>query len=326
MEKTVIFGASKLGEQAYQILHYDYEIVAFIDNDEKKHGKLLNGLKIYGVDYLLKHEVNIIIASMYKNEISKQLKGIGITNFSMFEYSVKQYFPIKVRYSSTGKLLQSVENNQIYDIAFLNWGSNLLDYLVLRAIAQKIRAIRYLEIGTWIGESISAVSDIVERCYSISLEDKELENVFHAKCNKLNFSRYLSYRKQNVQHFFEDSERFDFNQIDTPNLVFIDGDHSYEGVSIDTRNIFGKCGFDNSVIVWHDFYDHVNQKPGVAYSPVMNQIPQKYHENMFIFRNTSCGVYIPSKYQSLLVYGEYENELITYELDVKAKINFHSLV
>ena len=72
-EKVVIFGAGKAGGN---FIHHQqqYEIVAVIDNDEKKVGQYLNGIKIHSPAQLQSLEYEkVIITSMYYKSIHSQL-------------------------------------------------------------------------------------------------------------------------------------------------------------------------------------------------------------------------------------------------------------
>lgn len=76
-KKAIIWGT---GETAVHFLkrkglYGDYEIIAFIDNDKKKCGKIFwNGIKIMEPDALQEVEYDtLIICSIYANEIEKQL-------------------------------------------------------------------------------------------------------------------------------------------------------------------------------------------------------------------------------------------------------------
>lgn len=56
-------------------------IVAFVDNDSKKHGNIINGVKINGKDFLLKNDALIIICSaLFSSEIEQEIKSMCIKN------------------------------------------------------------------------------------------------------------------------------------------------------------------------------------------------------------------------------------------------------
>lgn len=86
-EKVIIFGASRLGEIAYNILKDKYEICYFSDNSLVKVGKRFCDIKIIDPKLLINYSnFKIIIASMYYGEISMQLKKYGVSDIYIFFY------------------------------------------------------------------------------------------------------------------------------------------------------------------------------------------------------------------------------------------------
>lgn len=86
-EKVIIFGASNLGEIAYNVLKDKYNICFFCDNSKIKIGKYFCNLKIIDPQSLCDYKDNkIIIASMYYDEISTQLKNMGLEQIYIFSY------------------------------------------------------------------------------------------------------------------------------------------------------------------------------------------------------------------------------------------------
>lgn len=85
-EKIILFGASNLGEIAYNLLKSEYEICYFCDNDEKKWGKSFCSKSILSPQELKDIKgYKIIITSSYFLEIKKQLKKLGITEVQAFK-------------------------------------------------------------------------------------------------------------------------------------------------------------------------------------------------------------------------------------------------
>ena len=92
MEKLAIFGAGAWGMKALEEYGAD-RIECFIDNDTKRQGTLICGVRVVSLDeYKLKFsELPIYIASTYLQEMSAQLETEGITNYYL-------YRPTKVVY------------------------------------------------------------------------------------------------------------------------------------------------------------------------------------------------------------------------------------
>ncbi|HCL4449593.1 TPA: TDP-N-acetylfucosamine:lipid II N-acetylfucosaminyltransferase [Clostridium botulinum] len=91
-EKVIVFGASKMGEAAYILLKEKYEIIYFCDNAKNKWGKDFCGIEIISPQSLEKDglkNIQVIITSMYYNEIGKQLENMGIKNYQVFNFKFK---------------------------------------------------------------------------------------------------------------------------------------------------------------------------------------------------------------------------------------------
>ncbi|MBU7006393.1 class I SAM-dependent methyltransferase [Phosphitispora fastidiosa] len=305
-------------------------IVAFCDNDKRKWGKNFDGLNIISPEELFElKNIKVIITSSYHQEISYQLLESGIKNFEIFTYdlinkaswnSLKKKFRIKS--INLGALLASANSKklQVSNFTFLTGGSGLLDILFLKVLAVKFNVKIYLEIGTWMGESIAAVSEVVDDCYSISLPDDDfsLEKYFKGILNKKNFSRYFSYRRNNVKHYFADSKKFDYTEIPKGiDLVFIDGDHSYDGVKTDTKNIFEIIDSSKSIVVWHDFKEKRNDYIVTTVNAVYDAVPKNLQKNIFSVDNNMCGVYIPDKFIKEFSFDSPSSEIYSYNTKIE---------
>ncbi len=80
MEKIYIYGAGNTGLHAYEWLNKNFEVVGFIDSDDDKVGKTLNGIPVYSPDILYSNELarSVYIASIYHKEILKKLFAMKI--------------------------------------------------------------------------------------------------------------------------------------------------------------------------------------------------------------------------------------------------------
>ena len=87
MKKCIIFGASRTGSVAKEMLEKEYEIIAFSDNSEKKWGQEFCEKRIINPIEIKKYkEISIIIASVYYAQIFIQLKEMGIEDIQVFYY------------------------------------------------------------------------------------------------------------------------------------------------------------------------------------------------------------------------------------------------
>jgi hypothetical protein len=85
MEEIVLFGASKLGEIAFEHLKNKYNIIAFIDNDKNKWGKNINEIEVLNPECIKNNRsYKVIITSAYYLEIIDQLNKLGIEDIEIY--------------------------------------------------------------------------------------------------------------------------------------------------------------------------------------------------------------------------------------------------
>lgn len=125
MEKVIIFGASNLGNIAYNVLKDKYDICFFSDNGKNKWDKEFCGLKIIKPTDLLKYaDYKIIIASMYYSEISVQLKNMNLKKIYVFSYCDANDKTFKKRYSidkiADINMYKDIETDKILDENYID--------------------------------------------------------------------------------------------------------------------------------------------------------------------------------------------------------------
>lgn len=85
MENVILFGASNLGEYAYNNINNKNNICFFSDNCSEKWGKKFCGIDIISIDELCKYKnYNIVITSMYWKEIYAQLNKLEFKNIYVY--------------------------------------------------------------------------------------------------------------------------------------------------------------------------------------------------------------------------------------------------
>jgi hypothetical protein len=332
-KNAVIFGASKSGEAAYYFLGDQYEFLFYCDNDPLKQGTTFQGLPVKSPKELssIDQDVDVIVASARFLEILDQLDTMGIRNYKVFKVGLQnttledtliREYPLRM--IDFGAFLMQLGSISLKNVSFMRVSSGVLDYALLRALMLHFGFKSYLEIGTWMGESLSAVSDLAEVCYSISLpdDDPRVVKAFENVHQKDNFSRYFSKKLPNVIHFYEDSQTFDFSRIPGPiDLVLVDGDHSFEGIINDTKNVFTIIDPERSIVVWHDFLQWANRFTAVTVNAVFEALPPKYHNNIFAVEHTKCGIYVPDRYLSQFAIGVDRKSIYSYETTIKPQLH-----
>lgn len=328
MEKIIIYGAGKLGSVAYEYFSDHSEILFFCDKDESKWGKYKNGIKICPPELLKNHrDTKIVIASAFYREILQELAYLKLENTSVFGVEVNSCLSVNIsshldkQTIDLGAFLYNQDNIFCKELTFLPGGSNVLDYVFIKKIAEVIQAKGYLEIGTYIGESINILSDTCDVLHSVTAP---LDAPFSMRnwCKMASIPDYsgrLSYSSKIIHHY-GDSKAFDFSTIAAEiDLYFIDGDHSYQGVYTDTNNIFA-AKKEDAVVIWHDFKILRNQYNSEVIKAVKDALGDKF-DNVYVTNGNICGIYLPPKYQSLFMLRERKFEesapLYTYDLSLK---------
>lgn len=190
----------------------------------------------------------------------------------------------------------------IFPYGFLDGGSSVIDLALLKALARKYEKCRYLEIGTWRGESVANLAAVSEECVSISLSDDEMRKVGWSD-DVIRTARFFSIDLKNVIHIGCNSQQFNFNSFNNKfDLIFIDGDHSYEGVKTDTENAFRLLRNSSSVIVWHDYARSPERDINWAVlAGILQGCPVDKKQHLYHVSNTLCAIYIQGDFKTSFV-------------------------
>jgi predicted O-methyltransferase YrrM len=183
-------------------------------------------------------------------------------------------------------------NESIETYSFLAGTSLVSDLILLKSLARSFDNCAYLEIGSWRGESLVNICDVTKDCTSLTLSKAEMK-ALNLSEEFINVHGYFSDSIETITKIEHNSRTYDFNQLNkTFDLIFVDGDHSYEGVLSDSQKIFPLRKNERSIIVWHDYgFDPEN----VRYSTlkaILDGIPKNKHKNLYHISNTMCAVYI----------------------------------
>jgi predicted O-methyltransferase YrrM len=181
--------------------------------------------------------------------------------------------------------------------AFLEGGSTPIDLALLKALARRYDRCRYFEIGAWRGESVANVATVAQECISLSWSDAEIRQAGWDE-RYVAIAKFFSRHLENVVHIGHDSKTFDYAPyVGQCDLIFIDGDHSYDGVRSDTANAFRLLRDDRSVIVWHDYMRTSGSDVmwGVV-AGLLDGAPADARRHIYHVSNTLCAVYINSDF------------------------------
>ena len=85
--RLIIFGLGKIFEKYADTLENHYHIVAYMDNDSQKLGKIINGIPVISPYDIGNTDYDkIVIMSDYAVEMRKQLKEVGVPDNKIFYY------------------------------------------------------------------------------------------------------------------------------------------------------------------------------------------------------------------------------------------------
>ena len=204
------------------------------------------------------------------------------------------------------------------DYSFLNDTSLITDILMLKALARRFEQCSYLEIGSLRGESLAAVADVANNCTSITLSDEEMR-AFNFDEGYIKVHGLFSKNKPNITTYRHNSQTFDFDTLNKKyDLIFVDGDHSYEGVLQDTKNVFKLLKDENSIIVWHDYGFNVETVRHEILCAILDGAPHEYRQDLYHVSNTMCAIFIKGKFETTFINKvNYPNKV--FQVEVKAK-------
>lgn len=94
-QKIAIFGAGLYGSQAFE-KQISENVVCFIDNNKDKQQRLFLEKPVLSVEDFIKksseESIHVIIASLYANNMAKQLDALGFTDYEFFLDEYKKYY------------------------------------------------------------------------------------------------------------------------------------------------------------------------------------------------------------------------------------------
>lgn len=327
---VIIYGAGQYGHYAYWEYIDKKEILCCIDRDMSIRGGCLSGtdIVIKGVEDLEQYpHVPVIIAVANKMGIKESLLKYGEREFIDYEPYTMMNAYVRDKQVRLNKVLmkelsaRSVvlgdfigKEIELPELSYLLGSSTVLDYAFIATCLKKFHCKSYMEIGSYVGDSVNLAAEYCDICYSLTASEQSPYSMknwcrYH---NMPDYSNRLIYKDNICQYECYNSQEFDYSQItDDIDCYFIDADHSYNGIFKDTKNVFQHRKND-SIVIWHDL-----KNPNyVAALAIKNAIGDEF-KNVYAVDNNMCAVYIPEKFKGQIpikpfVYTESDQPLYVY--------------
>ncbi len=342
-KKIVIFGTPSLAKSA--LLYYGNENVKyFVDNGLNKIKNEIDNIEIIDLEKLksIYKDFKIVIASTDKKEFEKQLVNNGIYEYSWFNIKCIKYnceetksyenkkSENKIKKISVGALLESFDDDlNIKNMIFSKVAAGVLEYSLIRAVVKKYNLKKYLEIGSFIGESVDCVYDLCDELLSIGLPDNNENNISFFNEKELeNFSGYFLRNKKKLKRIIENPMNFDFSSMSyKPDILYVDMENFYNyelNEIIDKlKNVISVIDMSKTFIIIRSINDNYLYKNKQILDIINCFLDEKYSKNFFCFDLAFCCIYVPDKY--IDDFNKFEkfnrNELYSYSLKINVNEN-----
>lgn len=205
-------------------------------------------------------------------------------------------------------------------VAFLDGGSMITDLLLLKNACKSFTSCKYFEIGTWRGESIINLVDVAQDLNTLDLAESDYKT-YNLPEGYANAHAFFIKDKSQIKQHFGDSIQFDFTGLDKKfDVIFIDGNHHYDFVVSDTKNVFEHLIHENSIVIWHDYAFSPENIRFEILNAIVKGTPTEYHRNLYHVENTMCAIYVPQQFEKKYL-EKYENPKWTFSVDIKLNSN-----
>ena len=230
------------------------------------------------------------------------LINLIIDSNTRWENFLKKKYPEKVQLPTIDieDLIPNF-NETLNTFSFLGGGSLPTDIILLKSICKQIPNCSYFEIGTWRGESVINVSENAKDCCTLNLPRQDIIALGLSK-KYADLHGFFSKEKKNITHLFGDSLIYDFKKLNKKyDVIFIDGNHTFNYVKNDTKKIFQHLMHEDSIVIWHDYAYTPEKVRAEVLAGILDGIPEKYKENLYHVSNTLCAIYTKKKLNNTIL-------------------------
>jgi hypothetical protein len=188
---------------------------------------------------------------------------------------------------------------KIDNYTYLSGNSLPTDMALVKSLAENMEDCVFLEIGSWRGETMSNVAPVCRKAMSLTLGKEDMKR-FGMSDEFARSHAIFTKDVPNLEVYYHDSQTFDFASLsEQPNLIFVDGDHSYKAVKKDTENAF-KCLKKGGAIVWHDYAYSPEDVRFDVMAAIYDGTPKEVRNQLYHVSNSMCAIYLGKAMQ-----GEY---------------------
>jgi predicted O-methyltransferase YrrM len=214
---------------------------------------------------------------------------------------IKNNFPTQLPTVDLLDLFDGKFNVELNKYTYLENTSTVIDLAILKALAQSIKECNYFEIGSLRGESLFNVAEVSKHCTSLTLSHAQMKQ-FNFKPSLLKSANLFNSEIKNLTVIEDNSLTYDFSKLGKFDLIFIDGDHTYEGVKSDTQNVFKHLIHDETIIVWHDYTYYPETVRHEVLAGILDGIPSSHHQHLYHVSNAMVAIYKPhAKFKSSML-------------------------
>jgi predicted O-methyltransferase YrrM len=185
---------------------------------------------------------------------------------------------------------------KIGKISFITGNSPINDYYNLIMLIRIFDVKKVFEIGTFMGTSaFNMANNLPEDGQVFTLNLPPEHKIYQGMGIPKDFiSKYTKDQKK-ITQLYGDSSQFEFSKyIGSFDMVFIDGDHTTEMVTNDTRKSLGLLKGKTSLMVWHDYMGASTDVRYDVFQGIVDGLGPKEAKKAYHIYNSNIAIYSPS--------------------------------
>ncbi len=175
--------------------------------------------------------------------------------------------------------------------SYLDSTSKAIDIAFIKQIVKSKKDVSYIEFGSWRGESLVNIYKDTKECVSLTLSKQQMREFGFGEAS-VNASDFFTDKLEGIKRIQHNSQTYDFKDLKGKfDVVFVDADHEYPGVKIDTSNAFTLLRDENSVLIWHDYGKSYETLNWPVIHGILDGMPRETHKHIYKVQNTLCAIY-----------------------------------